>query len=254
MFERKPIAGGKARSIAATEASTGRSPFRAKGTSRRHPSPTGRPLPGEHGFRFFPGFYRHVVDTMARIPFRRGRRRQPGRHHGAQRSRRSIDRRSPCRLSFPRRPRICTDSMASRSSRRSPDRPGSRSTTHSSSPRSVAVPDLVRGAPADRVRAHQLVGLHRGWRALAPPIRSTSATGSPARSSPPRRAGPAPRPSATSSSRSVQHPPARRGRRPRAEWPHQRRLDQPLARVSPAAGRHVSPRTPTSGRSGVSGA
>ncbi|MBA3844099.1 MAG: NAD(P)-binding protein [Actinobacteria bacterium] len=25
-------------------------------------------VPGEHGFRFFPGFYRHVVDSMARIP------------------------------------------------------------------------------------------------------------------------------------------------------------------------------------------
>jgi uncharacterized protein with NAD-binding domain and iron-sulfur cluster len=25
-------------------------------------------LPGEHGFRFFPAFYRHVTDTMARIP------------------------------------------------------------------------------------------------------------------------------------------------------------------------------------------
>jgi uncharacterized protein with NAD-binding domain and iron-sulfur cluster len=25
-------------------------------------------LPGEHGFRFFPSFYRHVIDTMARIP------------------------------------------------------------------------------------------------------------------------------------------------------------------------------------------
>src|SRR3954454_13389395 len=30
----------------------------------------GRPaLPGEHGFRFFPGFYHHVPDTMRRIPF-----------------------------------------------------------------------------------------------------------------------------------------------------------------------------------------
>ena len=28
-----------------------------------------RDLPGEHGFRFFPAFYRHVIDTMARIPF-----------------------------------------------------------------------------------------------------------------------------------------------------------------------------------------
>ncbi|SCK46390.1 NAD-binding domain and a Fe-S cluster-containing protein [Variovorax sp. HW608] len=26
-------------------------------------------LPGEHGFRFFPRFYRHVTDTMARIPY-----------------------------------------------------------------------------------------------------------------------------------------------------------------------------------------
>src|SRR3954447_11352235 len=28
-----------------------------------------RALPGEHGFRFFPGFYRHVPDTMSRIPY-----------------------------------------------------------------------------------------------------------------------------------------------------------------------------------------
>lgn len=28
-------------------------------------------LPGEHGFRFFPGFYKHVTDTMKRIPYRR---------------------------------------------------------------------------------------------------------------------------------------------------------------------------------------
>jgi uncharacterized protein with NAD-binding domain and iron-sulfur cluster len=26
-------------------------------------------LPAEHGFRFFPGFYRHVTDTMSRIPY-----------------------------------------------------------------------------------------------------------------------------------------------------------------------------------------
>src|SRR5262249_11886820 len=25
-------------------------------------------VPGEHGFRFFPSFYRHVFDTMVRIP------------------------------------------------------------------------------------------------------------------------------------------------------------------------------------------
>ena len=28
-----------------------------------------RPLPGEHGFRFFAGFYKHLPDTMSNIPF-----------------------------------------------------------------------------------------------------------------------------------------------------------------------------------------
>ena len=31
-----------------------------------------RDLPGEHGFRFFPGFYKHVTDTMRRIPLAAG--------------------------------------------------------------------------------------------------------------------------------------------------------------------------------------
>jgi uncharacterized protein with NAD-binding domain and iron-sulfur cluster len=30
-------------------------------------------LPGEHGFRFFPGFYKHVMDTMQRIPLGNGK-------------------------------------------------------------------------------------------------------------------------------------------------------------------------------------
>src|ERR1022692_3986919 len=52
VFERKPVLGGKARSI----------PVAGSGTGGR------RDLPGEHGFRFFPGFYKHVTDTMRRIP------------------------------------------------------------------------------------------------------------------------------------------------------------------------------------------
>ncbi|WP_424217067.1 hydroxysqualene dehydroxylase (plasmid) [Streptomyces sp. BI20] len=44
--------GGKARSI----------PVPGTGRDGR------RDLPGEHGFRFFPGFYRNVTETMARIP------------------------------------------------------------------------------------------------------------------------------------------------------------------------------------------
>lgn len=53
VFERKSIPGGKARSIEVS----------GSGVDGR------RNLPGEHGFRFFPGFYRHVPDTMRRIPF-----------------------------------------------------------------------------------------------------------------------------------------------------------------------------------------
>jgi uncharacterized protein with NAD-binding domain and iron-sulfur cluster len=36
------------------------------GKARSYPSPDGRPA--EHGFRFFPAFYRHLPDTMSRIP------------------------------------------------------------------------------------------------------------------------------------------------------------------------------------------
>jgi len=42
------------------------------GKARSMPGPdrgSGRPLPAEHGFRFFPGFYRHLTDTMGRIPY-----------------------------------------------------------------------------------------------------------------------------------------------------------------------------------------
>ncbi|WP_227998032.1 hydroxysqualene dehydroxylase [Nocardia australiensis] len=52
VYERRAL-GGKARSIPVPGSGTG-----------------GRPeLPGEHGFRFFPGFYQHIPDTMRRIPF-----------------------------------------------------------------------------------------------------------------------------------------------------------------------------------------
>ncbi|WP_081511421.1 FAD-dependent oxidoreductase [Nocardia donostiensis] len=52
VYERRAL-GGKARSI----------PVSGTGTGGR------LDLPGEHGFRFFPGFYQHVPDTMRRIPF-----------------------------------------------------------------------------------------------------------------------------------------------------------------------------------------
>ncbi len=70
VFERKPIAGGKARSLAAVGPSVGVPPFRTGGSSE--PLVSRAPLPGEHGFRFFPGFYKHIVETMSRIPYRGG--------------------------------------------------------------------------------------------------------------------------------------------------------------------------------------
>ena len=39
---------------------------RPGGKARSYPTPEG--FPAEHGFRFFPAFYRHLPDTMARIP------------------------------------------------------------------------------------------------------------------------------------------------------------------------------------------
>lgn len=54
VYEKQEIyVGGKARSINVPDT----------GTDGR------KDLPGEHGFRFFPGFYKHVTDTMSRIPY-----------------------------------------------------------------------------------------------------------------------------------------------------------------------------------------
>jgi uncharacterized protein with NAD-binding domain and iron-sulfur cluster len=51
VYERRAIPGGKARSFS---------------------TPSG--LPAEHGFRFFPGFYKHLHHTMRRIPYQGARR------------------------------------------------------------------------------------------------------------------------------------------------------------------------------------
>lgn len=76
VYERKPIPGGKARSLDAVGPSWGASPFSPsqRRTTDGQPlrDPARRPLPGEHGFRFFPGFYKHIVHTMDRIPYRGG--------------------------------------------------------------------------------------------------------------------------------------------------------------------------------------
>jgi uncharacterized protein with NAD-binding domain and iron-sulfur cluster len=52
VLEARDIPGGKARSLPVPESGTG----------------DRKDLPAEHGFRFFPGFYQHLPDTMRRIP------------------------------------------------------------------------------------------------------------------------------------------------------------------------------------------
>jgi uncharacterized protein with NAD-binding domain and iron-sulfur cluster len=52
VYEARPAWGGKARS----------QPVTGTGTGAR------LDLPGEHGFRFYPRFYTHVIDSMSRIP------------------------------------------------------------------------------------------------------------------------------------------------------------------------------------------
>jgi nitrite reductase/ring-hydroxylating ferredoxin subunit len=53
VYEKKDMFGGKARSLSVPNTATaGR-----------------KDLPGEYGFRFFPRFYKHLPDTMMRIPF-----------------------------------------------------------------------------------------------------------------------------------------------------------------------------------------
>ena len=71
VLERRNGPGGKARSIPVIDDGAG--------TSGHETADTGvasiqHRLPGEHGFRFFPGFYKHVIDTMRRIPSFDGRK------------------------------------------------------------------------------------------------------------------------------------------------------------------------------------
>lgn len=71
VVEKTGVPGGKARSSPVRP--TGPSPWLAEPRyERRHPDEHVSWVPGEHGFRFFPGFYRHVVDSMARTPSTEG--------------------------------------------------------------------------------------------------------------------------------------------------------------------------------------
>lgn len=71
VLERSDLAGGKARSIPVVDEGTDTSGHELASGAL---GPIEHRLPGEHGFRFFPGFYKHVVDTMRRTPSFDGRK------------------------------------------------------------------------------------------------------------------------------------------------------------------------------------
>jgi len=67
VYERRSLAGGKARSIPVAP-----NPDGGEFVEAIHAHHAGHGhvpwVPGEHGFRFFPGFYKHVIDSMGKIP------------------------------------------------------------------------------------------------------------------------------------------------------------------------------------------
>src|SRR5271165_6958660 len=78
VFEKLRIPGGKARSIPVIEGlghHAGKNDYLAAleaAESSQRDKHLRRKAPGEHGFRFFPNFYRHITDTLARIPTGKG--------------------------------------------------------------------------------------------------------------------------------------------------------------------------------------
>ncbi|HEV3192184.1 MAG TPA: FAD-dependent oxidoreductase, partial [Polyangiaceae bacterium] len=70
VLERRDIAGGKARSVRVAHDRHGASGHQLAANPA---GPVRHRLPGEHGFRFFAGFYRHLIDTMRRTPSFDGR-------------------------------------------------------------------------------------------------------------------------------------------------------------------------------------
>jgi len=63
VYEKAGIIGGKSASQEPSDLCTG-----AVSKPQPTPLPKNDPLPGEHGFRFFPGFYHNIIATMDEIP------------------------------------------------------------------------------------------------------------------------------------------------------------------------------------------
>ena len=148
VYERNAAFGGKARSLSVA----------GSGTDGR------TDLPGEHGFRFFPGFYKHVTDTMRRIPF--GTNGANCRDNLVQATRILLARQGKARSDL--------DRPISRNAGRFPDRVlrAVRQARHPASRDRVlrhaaaGAGDELRGALPRRVRADHVLGFHRRERAV----------------------------------------------------------------------------------------
>ena len=199
VLERGQLAGGKARSIPVER----RRSRHERPRARRYGRGVDRaPVPGEHGFRFFPGFYKHVIDTMRRIPSFDGRTVAD---HLVPTTRVGFTQYGkptfliPSRVS-PHRGR-CRHAACATCCWRSGRSFGFHPKTWRFSAR-----DSGRSSPRAKSVASASMNGSAGGNSSTPNhdrrlIRNSSPPGSRARSSPPRRAKPAREPSATCSCR-----------------------------------------------------
>ena len=175
VYEARDLLGGKARSLP-----------RARLGDRR----AAADLPAEHGFRFFPGFYRHLPDTMRRIPSRAadgvaGNLVAATRALLAQAGGRNELIGAAHAPGVARRPRRAEPL---------PARAGDRELGVPAHEHAIFVERLLTLLTScderrlGAVGAPELVGVHRRRAAAATPTASSSPTGSPARWSPPARA------------------------------------------------------------------
>ena len=228
VIEDRAVPGGKARSIFVPNS----------GRDGR------QDLPAEHGFRFFPGFYRHLPDTMSRIPFQR-------QAHGV------LD-----------NLRDATEAQLARSGAQTPLLIPVRF-PRSTSDIAEILRDITRGAtgltPGDiahflqrllvlltscdcptlrGVGAAELVGVFRGRQALAClstlPRRWPDPIAGGRSSAPDERADGRLHPSSTA----LRHRDPGTAGGPAARRPDQRRLDRPVAELSPDIGRRIPLRHP----------
>ena len=252
VLERRDVPGGKARSVVVPSTA----PVQNVGAVHlgRLTAPARRDLPGEHGFRFFPRFYKHIIDTMARTPYRGSRSVAEN----------LVDTTGTIFARFGRRPLklpTITPSTVPElftlvndlGALFGPDLGIAPEESRLLRRADLADADELRGAPRGRSTRRPAGGTTSAPRPDRPNIRSSSGSAAPGRSWPPIPGWPTPRRSATFSAAPLQPPRSRRRRRPRAQRTDQRGVDRPLAHVPTRAAASTTGGRPACPRSVVGG-